>query len=92
MSLKLKFEKQCQLVVDNLEKEYSKEIRFNGAIKTIHSKFLNAIGKAKLEENLVNISFSGCVRMFVDDTTDYLNPIIKEIEKAEAMLEKIKIY
>lgn len=43
-----------------------------------------------LGENLDNISFIGCVRMFVADTTDYLSPIIKEIEKAEEMLEKIK--
>ena len=68
ISPKLKFEEQCQLVIDNLEKKYSKELKYNGAIKTIHSKFINAIGKAKLEENLDNISFIGCVRMFVDDT------------------------
>ena len=43
ISLVLKFEEQCQLVVDYLEKKHSKELEYNGAIKTIHSKFINAI-------------------------------------------------
>ena len=46
--------------------------------------------EVKQGETVDNISFIGCVRLFVDDTTDYLSPIIKEIEKAEEMLEKMK--
>jgi len=90
VSLRLEFEKQCQLVVDNLEKNYSKELKYNGTIKTIHSKFINAIGVVELCDTLNSISFKECITMFVDDSEEFLSPIIIEIEKAQDILEQMQ--
>ncbi|RDW16453.1 hypothetical protein CWR48_16345 [Oceanobacillus arenosus] len=85
---RLELKKQCEIVIDELKTYYESELRYNGVIKDIHDKFITIIEKIEDGESVQNDSFSGCVRMFVDDTTDYTSPIIKNIEKAENLLER----
>ena len=89
-SLRLEFEEQCKLVVDNIERNYAEELKYNGRIKTIYSKFVNAIGVVELCDDLNSISFKGCLGLFVDDSEEFLDPIILEIEKAEDILEQMR--
>lgn len=88
--LKLDLQYQCGKVVDYLEKNYANQLNFNGPLKSIYNKFLIAIEKIQFNESIKSITFNGCVRMFVDDTTDYESSVIKDIEKSEQMLKELQ--
>lgn len=81
---------QCNIVLELFSKHYHNQITFNGVVKDIYIKFIDLRSKLQNNESIEDVSLIGCVRMFVDDTTDYNSPIIKEMEKAEKFLRKLQ--
>ncbi|MEN1967642.1 hypothetical protein WMZ97_06130 [Lentibacillus sp. N15] len=86
--VKLELKKQCEVITSYLKDSYPNQLRFNGILKDIYDKFIVLQKKVKNDESLKSISIHGCIRMFVDETTDYSSPIIKEMEKAGELLKK----
>lgn len=87
--LKLELEKQCEEAIDEFKKYYPKQIKYNGVLKDIYERISDLRRKNQNNESLKEVSFNGCVRLFVDDTMDYSNPIIKKIERIEELLNKL---
>lgn len=82
--------KQCQTIIKTLEHDYSKQLEYDGALRDIYDTFKDTIRIIEKGESLNEVDFSGFVRMFVDETTDFTNPLIKEIEKVEDILNDLQ--
>ncbi|MGG0240028.1 hypothetical protein [Bacillus rhizoplanae] len=83
--------KHCKNVISLLEQNYSRQINYNGIIKEVYIKFSEMIEKIQNKEiSSINIDFFSIIRQFVDDTTEYNSPVIREIEETSRILDKIK--
>ncbi|PEZ08856.1 hypothetical protein CN326_04070 [Bacillus sp. AFS018417] len=83
--------KHCKNVILLLEQNYSRQIHYNGIIKEIYIKFSEMTEQIQNKEvSSINVDFLSIIRQFVDDTTEYNSPVIREIEKISKILDKIK--
>ncbi|OLS38914.1 hypothetical protein BTR22_04520 [Alkalihalophilus pseudofirmus] len=77
----------CQQVLDNLKTYFPDHINYNGTMKNISQTFELALQKIDKKETLDVHFVRSCVRMFVDDTADYMHPLIGKMEKTAELIE-----
>lgn len=81
-----RLKEQCQIIIKRLEHDYSSQLKYEGNLKDIYDTFKDTIRLIEKGEQIEKIDISGFIRMFVDETTDFTNSLIKEIEKAEDII------
>mgnify|MGYP001225555093 FL=1 len=80
--------RQVKTVINILEKEYSNEIR-NGLFNLIYKRYKNALEIIENNEDLNTININGGVRAYMDSYSDYQNPLLNELHKAENLLKEL---
>lgn len=81
----------CKKILKLLDKEYSHEKNYSGAVKNIYEIICEVLINA--ENNTIynkDIDFFSLIRTFADETTDYLSPILFELEIVEKILNALK--
>ena len=81
----------CNKVLRLIDKEYPYEKRYSGIIKKIYNIISQICIDAK--NNVINdneVDFTSLIINFVDDTTDYLSPIIFELEAIKKIMSTLK--
>ncbi|WP_253286629.1 hypothetical protein [Virgibacillus sp. MSJ-26] len=81
---------QIQIVLEILEKQYSEQLSRGGVLENIQRKYKLALEKIELDKDLNALGISGGVRAYLDSHTDYDNPLLVEMGKAEKMADKIQ--
>ncbi|MDT0091876.1 hypothetical protein QJV36_11710 [Listeria marthii] len=86
-----KIKDECYLILslieksNLIEKDYYSIVRIKRAL----TKLLDEINSNDIEK--MNINFLSLARNFVDDTGDYSNDILKELENLSKDIEKLKL-
>ncbi|EAF1440886.1 hemagglutinin [Listeria monocytogenes] len=82
---------KCYLILSLIEKSNLKETDYYSIvrIKRALTKLLDEINSNDIEK--MNINFLSLARNFVDDTGDYSNDILKELENLSKDVEKLKL-
>lgn len=75
----------CEKVIQMLRLDYPAQLQYPGSIKKIYDVMLQILSCDELSD----VDWVGMVRCFVDETTDYQNPVLFEIDKI-AKLSKEK--
>ncbi|HAO9036476.1 TPA: hemagglutinin [Listeria monocytogenes] len=86
-----KIKDECYLILSLIEKSNLKETDYYSivCIKRALTKLLDEINSNDIEK--MNINFLSLARNFVDDTGDYSNDILKELENLSKDVEKLKL-
>lgn len=78
---------QCERIRMLLDHYYPNQKRYNGIIKQMDDILIDIIESVNKEEEInKKLNFSSLMRRFVDETTHYSSPIIKEFEDLHEML------
>lgn len=79
----------CTKVLELLDTEYPNQKSYSGIINKIYKLITEIYEHAKngfISDEIIN--WSGLVRNFVDETTDYNSPILAEVEKIQKIIER----
>lgn len=60
-------------------------------LKTLYSRYLKAEEILKNNEEIKKIMISGGCRAYLDAFSDYMNPLLIEMDKAEKMISELKL-
>ena len=75
----------CEKVIQMLRLDYPAQLQYPGSIKKIYPGSIKKIYDVMLQilscDELPDVDWVGMVRCFVDETTDYQNPVLFEIDK-----------
>lgn len=82
------FFKQLGIVLDMLLERIEKEPE-RLVLKTLYSHYKKASEVIEANGNLNDIRIKGSMRAYLDSYSDYMNPILQEMGKAEKMLDSI---
>ncbi|MFS0559413.1 hypothetical protein AB1K91_01605 [Terribacillus sp. 179-K 1B1 HS] len=80
---------QIKLVINTLENEYSKELN-SGILKLIYKRYLQALEILEKDKNIEELNIEGGVRAYLDAYSDYQNPLLDKMHKAEKILNNLK--
>lgn len=78
-------EKVIVLLKERLEDDPNRPI-----LKTLYSRYLKAEEILKNNEEINKIMISGGCRAYLDAFSDYMNPLLIEMDKAEKMISEHK--
>ncbi|ERN51845.1 hypothetical protein [Alkalihalophilus marmarensis] len=78
---------KCQEILEDLKTYYPGQLKYNGTMKMIYKQFELALVKVDQRKTLDVHFVSSCVRMFVDDTADYMHPLVGKMEKTAELIE-----
>lgn len=84
-------EKQINLVIPLLEQQYQKTpTSMLELIITRYKKAVDIIAGTSIDEiNKKQLQIVGSVRAYLDSASDYMNPMLEEMYKAEELLKKV---
>lgn len=85
MDKKLELLNQIEVVLKEFEFKYTDEINENGVIELIYKRYKNALEIIKNNEDIHKLYIIGGVRAYLDSYSDYDNPILNEMYKAEKL-------
>ena len=74
----------CEKVIQMLCLDYPTQLQYPGSIKKIYDVMLQILSC----DELPDVDWVGMVRCFVDETTDYQNPVLFEIDKIAKLSKK----
>lgn len=81
--------KQLKVVIQCLEEKYNKSER-KGVLELIYKRYNNALELLESNEaNKDNLHILGGVKAYMDSYSDYNNPLLSEMHKAEKIVEKL---
>jgi hypothetical protein len=89
MSNKDELYKQVKLVIKLIEEKYTENQR-KGVLELIYKRYSNALqllDKNELNKDKFNIL--GGVRAYLDSFSDYSNPLLNEMNKAEKLIKEL---
>ncbi|MFS0761919.1 MULTISPECIES: hypothetical protein [Peribacillus] len=75
---------QIKVVIYNLEKEFCNEIT-SGVLQLIFKRYKNALDVMENNEDIRELNIIGGVRAYMDSYSDYQNPLLGELHKAEKL-------
>jgi hypothetical protein len=80
---------QLKIVISYLEENYS-NIERKGVLELIHKRYNNALKSLKNNKfNKENLYILGGVRAYMDSYSDYNNPLLNEMYKAEKLVREL---
>ncbi len=80
---------QVKIVLKLIEEKYDVNQR-KGILELIYKRYSNALQLLeKVEMNKSNFFILGGVRAYLDSYSDYNNPLLNEMHKAEILFEEI---
>lgn len=88
MDRKLKVIKHIVTVIKILKKNHLNEIN-DGIFLMLYDRYTNALSIIEKEEDLRNINITGGFRAYMDSYSDYQNPLLEELYKAEKALDEL---
>jgi hypothetical protein len=81
--------KQVEIVIKCLEERY-KESERKGVLELIYKRYNNAFKLLEGNEgNKDNLYILGGVRAYMDSYSDYNNPLLNEMHKAEKLVKEL---
>ncbi|URZ02581.1 hypothetical protein [Clostridium felsineum] len=80
---------QIKIVINKLEIEYKDEIS-SGIMQLIYKRYENALDILENNKDIKQINIIGGVRAYMDSYSDYNNPILGQLHKAEKLNKEIK--
>ncbi|MDQ0880793.1 hypothetical protein [Peribacillus sp. V2I11] len=75
---------QIKVVINNLENDYYNEIT-SGVLQLIFKRYKNALDVLENNEDIREFNIIGGVRAYMDNYSDYQNPLLGELHKAEKL-------
>jgi hypothetical protein len=89
MSNKDELIKQIYLVVKYLEEKYQERDR-KGVLELIYKRYTNALKILESNEaSKENLNIHGGIRAYMDSYSDYNNPLLNEMHKAEKLVKEL---
>ncbi|MDA7028006.1 hypothetical protein PJ311_15640 [Bacillus sp. CLL-7-23] len=79
---------QIKIVINNLEKDYSDEIN-SGVLQLIYKRYKNALEILESNKDIKGINIIGGVKAYMDSYSDYQNPLLGEMHKAEKLNKEL---
>ena len=79
---------QLKVVIKSLEKDYCTDIN-SGIIQLLYKRYINALEILENNKDVEAINIIGGVRAYMDSYSDYQNPLLGELHKAEKIHEKL---
>ncbi|MEQ8199385.1 MAG: hypothetical protein ABRQ27_15535 [Clostridiaceae bacterium] len=89
MSNKNELKEQIKLVIKYLEEKYQESER-KGVLELIYKRYNNAL--KLLQSNVANkdnLNILGGIRAYMDSYSDYNNPLLNEMHKAEKLVKEL---
>ncbi|CAH0159369.1 hypothetical protein FQP34_13120 [Peribacillus simplex] len=88
MDKKKQLIEQIKVVINNLEKDYVNDIN-SGILQLIYKRYKNALEILENNKDIKEINIIGGVRAYMDSYSDYLNPLLEELHKAEKLNKEL---
>ncbi|MCM3674558.1 hypothetical protein M3699_11820 [Peribacillus simplex] len=79
---------QIKVVINNLENDYYNEIT-SGVLQLIFKRYKNALDVLENNEDIRELNIIGGVRAYMDSYSDYQNPLLGELYKAEKLNKEL---
>lgn len=86
---RLMLESQIDIVIYQLEERIKKEPE-RPILQTLYDRYTKAKQILLENEDISKIMIKGGCRAYLDSYSDYMNPLLMEMDRAEEMLQKIK--
>ena len=88
MNQKKQLIQQIKLVLHHLEQEYVHEIKA-GVLQLIYKRYKGALNILENDEDIKDIYIIGGIRAYMDSYSDYENPLLGEMHKAEKLYKDL---
>lgn len=88
MDKKKELLEQIKIVINKLEIEYNDEINA-GIMQLIYKRYKNALDILENSKDIRQINIIGGVRAYMDSYSDYNNPILEDLHKAEKLNKEL---
>ncbi|MEW5548614.1 hypothetical protein ABGT22_01285 [Peribacillus frigoritolerans] len=75
---------QIKVVINNLENDYYNEIT-RGVLQLIYKRYKKALDVMENNEDIREVNIIGGIRAYMDSYSDYQNPFLGELHKAEKL-------
>ncbi|MET1176826.1 hypothetical protein ABG775_02415 [Peribacillus simplex] len=79
---------QIKVVINNLENDYYNEIT-SGVLQLIYIRYKNALKSLEDNEDIRELNIKGGIRAYMDSYSDYQNPLLEELHKAEKLYNEL---
>ncbi|MFF2500727.1 hypothetical protein [Peribacillus sp. NPDC058075] len=79
---------QIKVVINNLENDYYNEIT-NGVLQLIYKRYKNALDVMENNKDIRELNIIGGIRAYTDSYSNYQNPLLEELHKAEKLHKEI---
>ncbi|MBT2647097.1 hypothetical protein J7E52_10250 [Bacillus sp. ISL-34] len=79
---------QIKVVINNLENDYYNEIT-SGVLQLIYIRYKNALKALENNKDIRELNIIGGIRAYMDSYSDYQNPLLKELHKAEKLHKEL---
>ncbi|WP_054708247.1 hypothetical protein [Bacillus sp. JCM 19041] len=76
-------------VIQQLEKTYTKADLEKGVLNVILDRYRHAVWIVKVNGQLEHIMIKGGTRAYLDQFSDYTNPLLEEMYLSEKLLEEL---
>ena len=88
MDKKKELMEQIKITINKLEIEYTDKIS-SGIMQLIYIRYKNALDILENNKDIKQINIIGGVRAYMDNYSDYNNPILGELHKAEKLNKEL---
>ncbi|MDO6657827.1 hypothetical protein [Anaerobacillus sp. 1_MG-2023] len=88
MAKKKQLIEQVKVVLNHLENNYSNKIN-SGALQLIYKRYNDALEILENDKNIKDINIVGGIRAYLDSYSDYENPLLGEMHKAEKLYQNL---
>lgn len=79
---------QIKIVLNNLEQDYCNEIK-SGVLQLIYKRYERGLEILGEDEEIKAINIIGGIRAYLDNYSDYENPLLEELYKAEELYKEL---
>ncbi|MCK1985382.1 MULTISPECIES: hypothetical protein [Peribacillus] len=79
---------QIKVVINNLENDYYNEIT-SGVLQLIYKRYKNALSVLENNKDIRELNIIGGIRAYMDSYSDYQNPLLGELHKAEKLNKEL---
>ena len=79
---------QIKVVINKLEEGYIKEIN-SGILQLIYQRYKKALEILENNKDIKETHILGGVRAYMDSYSDYRNPLLEEMGKAEKIIKEL---
>ncbi|WP_375090987.1 hypothetical protein ACDZ29_12965 [Peribacillus sp. RS7] len=79
---------QIKVVINNLENDYYNEIT-SGVLQLIYIRYKNALKALENNKDIRELKIIGGIRAYMDSYSDYQNPLLAELHKAEKLNKEL---